>query len=429
MYSRATFAGRGNIAGTLGGRPKWLTGLADATWLNRRRIIGWSGILLLLQLALLGGVVLWSHGLFGPVAAPASSDFIAFYAAGKLALAGTPVLAYDRATHAAVENAVAHAGIVYQFFFYPPVFLLLCAPLAFLSYPAAFAAFITASLGAWLLVMRRILRQPGWTWCIPVLAYPSVFWTLGQGQNSFLTSALLGGMTLLLDSRPVVAGVLLGLVCYKPHLALLVPIALAAGGYWRTFIAAAVTVAVMVALSFILFGMETWHAYLHAIAASGAVYESGRIDLNAFVTPYGAARVLGFGASFGWMVQLVASVGSVCVVSWLWRRNPRPAERSAALMAGILLSIPLALVYDMLILTVSVGWLAREGRDTGFLPFEKFALGLCFVVPLVSRHVGRDLHVPLAPIPCLILLAFCVARTLRASMRGQEVPGRDVASV
>lgn len=423
MYSWATFAGSDRPIGSRNRKKKsWWPSidLADMTWLNRRRVIGWSAILLLLQLSLLCAVALWSYGVFGHVSRPISSDFISFYAAGKLAVAGTPALAYDQIAHAAAENAVAHDDILYQFFFYPPIFLLLCAPLAFLPYIGAFTAFVVASLGAWLLVMRSVLRQPGWTWCIPVLAFPSVFWTLGQGQNSFLTAALLGAMTLLLDSQPVIAGILLGLVCYKPHLALLVPIALAAGGYWRTFAAAAVTVAVMVGLSVALFGAETWHAYLQAMAASQGVYESGRIDFNAFVTPYGAARVFGFGASFALVAQIVASLGSACVVGWIWRRNPRLPERAAALMAGILLSIPLALVYDMLILLVAIAWLVRESRDTGFLPFEKLALGICFLVPLVSRHLGRDFHIPVAPVACLMLLAFCVVRTLRTSTPGAE---------
>ncbi|HEX2940822.1 MAG TPA: glycosyltransferase family 87 protein, partial [Rhodopila sp.] len=301
---------------------------------------------------------------------------------------------------------------------YPPVYLLLCAPLALLPYIAAFVLFQATTLAAWLLLMRRILQERGWTWCIPVLAYPAVFWTLGQGQNSFLTAALLGGMTLLIDERPVLAGVLVGLVCYKPHLALLVPVALAASGRWRAFAAAAVTVAVLVGLSAALFGVATWHAYLVAFAGSQAVYETGRIDFYAFVTPYGAVRVLGYGAGVAQAVQALVTVLTAVTIGWIWRRDPGQAERSAALIAGILLSVPLALVYDLLLLTVAIGWLVRAGRATGFLPWEKFALFCCYAVPLVSRHLGRGAHIPIAPLACVALLAFCVARTLRTAPRG-----------
>jgi len=401
---------------------RWLAALARADWLNRDRILSWGGILLALNVLLLGFLILWHHDVFIPIDPPTSTDFVSFYAAGKLALAGTPALAYDRLAHAAAETAATVPGSAYQFFFYPPVYLLLCAPLALLPYLVSFIAFQATTLGAWLCVMRGILRSGGWGWCLPVLAYPAVFWTLGLGQNSFLTAALLGGMTLLLDERPVLAGVLLGLLCYKPHLALLAPIALAAGGRWRTFGAAASTVAALLGLSVLLFGIEPWRAYLVTLGGAREVYEMGQIDLAGFITPYGAARVLGAGADTGHIVQSVASVLTVGSVGWIWWRDPGPAERSAALAAGILLSVPLALVYDLMLLTVAIGWLARAGRDNGFLPMEKLALFFCFLVPLLSRHLGQLAHVPIGPLAPAALLILCMARTIRVSKRRIVAP-------
>jgi Glycosyltransferase family 87 len=372
-------------------------------------------MLLTIEVLFLGFLVLWHHDVFIPINPPQSTDFVSFYAAGKLALAGTPALAYDQVAHAAAEVAATTPGIPYQFFFYPPVYLLWCAPLALLPYMVGFVGFQALTLGAWLLVMRCILRSPGWAWCLPMLAYPAVFWTMGVGQNAFLTAALLGTMTLLLDERPIIAGVLLGLVCYKPHLALLAPVALAAGGHWRAFAAAATTVAAVVGLSVALFGLDTWRDYLVALAGSSAVYETGQVDLAGFVTPYGAARVLGAGPNVAHVLQGVVSLLVVAVVGWIWRRDSGPAERSAALAAGILLSIPLALIYDLMLLTVAIAWLVRAGRDTEFLPWEKLALFFCFLVPLVSRHLGHALHIPLGPLAPAAMLALCLVRTLQAT--------------
>ena len=61
------------------------------------------------------------------------------------------------------------------------------------------------------------------------LAFPATFINLFHGQNGFLNAALLGAALLALDRRPVVAGILFGLLSYKPHLGLLVPLALLAG--------------------------------------------------------------------------------------------------------------------------------------------------------------------------------------------------------
>ncbi len=126
------------------------------------------------------------------------------------------------------------------------MYLLLCAPLATLPYLVAFALFLAVTLMAFVGMMWSLLRVQGVAWLLPFLAFPSVFWTIGLGQNAFLNAALFGGFTLLLERRPLTAGMLLGCLCYKPHLGLLAPVALLAGRQWRAIAGAAIVVAVMV---------------------------------------------------------------------------------------------------------------------------------------------------------------------------------------
>ncbi len=342
--------------------------------MTRERIIAGGQALLLVELTILVMLALWQHGVITGQVSRTSSDFVSFYAAGKLALAGTPALAYDQAAHFLTEQQFTVAGAPYQYFFYPPVFLLLCAPLALLPYYVAFYVFEIVTLAAFLLVMRRILREPGWTWIAPVLAFPAIFWTFGLGQNAFLTAALFGGFTLLIDRRPVVAGILLGLLCYKPHFGLLAPVALICGGHWRAFLAAGATVAALVGLSAALFGIETWQAYLTAFAGSDAVYSAGRIDYAGIVTPFGAARLLGFDPSTSYLVQAVITGGDGVAGGAVWRRAAEPSLRAATLLSATLLAVPLALLYDKLLLLIAIGWLVRDGRRDGFLPWEKTVL-------------------------------------------------------
>lgn len=385
-----------------------------AAWLHRDRIIGWSGILLVTELLAFAFLIAWTHGAFVHIDPPTTTDFVSFYAAGKLALAGVPAYAYDHTLHYAAEMGATASGIQYQFFFYPPVYLLLCAPLAMLPYLPAFILFQAATLALWLLTARRILAARGWAWCLPVLAYPAVFWTMGLGQNAMLTASLLGLATLLTDTRPCVAGILLGLLCYKPHLALLVPVALAAGGYWRSFTAAALTVAAVVGTSVAVFGLEPWHAYLDALSGARAVYETGRITLAGYVTPFGAARVLGLPASSAYAAQIAISLLTAALVGWIWHRDPDPARRGAALAGGVLLSVPLALLYDMMIAGVAILWLVRAGRRDGFLPCEKLLLAACYIMPLACRYLGQGLDLPLAPLAPAALLTLAVLRSLQA---------------
>ena len=143
-----------------------LEALRTADWLTHDRAVAWSIILLIEELLIVGFLALWQHGVFVAVHNPPSSDFVSFYAAGKLTLAGTPALAYDPAAHYLAEQSrgcVRGAG--YQYFFYPPVFLLLCAALATLPYFVSYALFQVATLLPFILVMRAVLRARTGGWC------------------------------------------------------------------------------------------------------------------------------------------------------------------------------------------------------------------------------------------------------------------------
>ncbi len=394
-----------------------INGARQANWLTRERIIAGGQLLLLIELTILVMLALWQHGVISSGVAPTSSDFVSFYAAGKLVLAGTPGLAYDQAAHFLIEQQFTVAGAPYQYFFYPPVFLLLCAPLAVLPYYVAFYGFEIATLAAFTFTMRQILREPGWSWVGPVLAFPAIFWTFGLGQNAFLTAALFGGFTLMIERRPALAGVCLGLLCYKPHFGLLAPVGLAAGGHWRSFLAAAATVAGLVLLSVVLFGFGTWQAYWTAFAGSNAVYSSGRIDYAGIVTPFGAARLLGLDPSVAYLVQASVTAAMVLVVGWAWWRNPSRNLRAATLLAATLLAVPVALLYDRLLLLVAIGWLVREGRSTGFRTWEKTVLLAAYLASLVDYAADSAWHLPLGPFITVAVLALAVRRIGDATMR------------
>src|SRR5439155_352385 len=90
------------------------------------------------------------------------------------------------------------------------------------------------------------------------LAAPTTAIAIVSGQNGFLAGALLAGGLRLAAGHPLAAGVLFGLLTYKPQLGLLVPVALAAAGLWRTLTIAGVTAILLVALTSLLFGGAIW---------------------------------------------------------------------------------------------------------------------------------------------------------------------------
>jgi hypothetical protein len=391
-------------------------------WLDSDRIFAWSVVLLVEEFALLVFLALWQHGVFVEITKPTSSDFVSFYAAGKLALAGTPALAYDQAAHFLAEQATTPGGD-YQFFFYPPIFLMLCATLAKLPYLLAFFVFEAATLGLFIAAMGAILREKGWRWIAPVLAFPPVFWTLGLGQNAFLTAAMFSGFTLLIDRKPMSAGALLGMLCYKPHFGLLAPIALVAGRRWTAFLTAAGVVGLLCGLSLLLFGVDTWLAYLRAFAGSDSVYSSGRIDYAGVVTPFGAARLLGIDADHAYMLQAAVALLMAGFVALVWYRRMSLPVRAATLLAATLMAVPLALLYDKMLLLVAIAWLVREARREGFEPWEKLLLLSTYPVSLLTWPVGSSWHVPIGPLVSITVLLMCLQRVVRTVMaRAQASP-------
>ena len=399
-------------AAEAGGAVRLFRTIRSGAWLDRERILAYATILLVIEIASFLFLIAGTHGLIVPTTEPTTTDFVSFYAAGDLANAGAPSLAYDQTAHWAAEERATEPGIHYQFFYYPPVYLLLCAMLARLPYLAAFVLFEGASLALFLVVAQHILNARGWRAIIPLLAFPAVFWTLGLGQNAFLTAALLGGATLLVERRPFVAGLLFGALCYKPHLGLLVPVALAAGGHWRAFAGATLSSLGLMAAALALFGFDTWRDFLAIAMTSPGTYENGRIQLAGIISPFAAFRVIGVDASLAYLLQLVTTLAAALLVAYFWRRRVSLPVRAAGLVAATLVAVPVMLLYDLMLALLAITWLVRAARQTGFLPWEKMTFVVLFFAALVTLSTGRYLHLPLALIGDVALLAVIAMRAV-----------------
>ena len=377
---------------------------------GRRRVTAYCAMLLAGEIVLAVFYIAGTYGLIIPLDRPATTDFVSFYAAGSLTDAGTPERAYDPSAHLDAEEHATAPGIKYNFFYYPPTYLLICAALALLPYLAAFFLFETATLAAYALVLRRILADGRWTTLFPFLVFPVVFWNFGYGQNGFLTATLFGGATLLVERRPVLAGLLFGAVCYKPHFGLLIPVALAAGGHWRAFSAAAGCVAGLVLISLLFFGQPTWQHFLAALAASHTIYESG-VKLPAFVTPFGAVIVMHGGPALAYAVQAAVSVAAAVLVAWVWARPLSLPVRAATLTAATIVAVPVALFYDLMLATVAAAWLYRSGG--GFAPTDRAVMAVLYVACLDPVRVAETTAVPLGPLAALAFLGLIAHRAWR----------------
>jgi arabinofuranan 3-O-arabinosyltransferase len=319
-----------------------------------------------------------------------ASDFVNVWAAGRMVLAGHAASVYDWPAHKLVEEtAVGHAFDGYFGWHYPPTFLFVDAALSVIPYATARVVWTFGTFPAYLTAIRAIVGdRVGY---FLGAAFPAVLANFIVGQNGFLTAGLVGGALTLIERRPALAGVLIGLLTYKPHLGLLFPIALAAGGHWRTFGVAAVVAVLIAAASWLAFGSESWNAFFASIGhTSQAFLSDGRADWSKLQTAFGLTRMLGGSETLAWVMQIAVALIAAVGVAALWRSRAGHEIKAAALATGALLATPYLYMYDLVALAVPLASLCRLGAR-GFLPHELPAIGIACLLILVFPFIKAPL--------------------------------------
>ena len=392
-----------------------LARIRDADWLDASRARAYPRIIGGVVLMALLGLVLTAHGAVDSRGEPIGTDFSNFWSASKLALMGEPAAVWDMARQYAVQKQEFGPQTGFYPFFYPPIYLLICYPLAALPYLAALFVWVTVTGWAYLAVVRRI--GAGVVGVAPILAFPAVFVSVGHGQNALLTTAILGAAALSLDRRPIVAGMLLGLLAFKPHLAVVAPLMLLASGRWRALAASAATAAALGLVSLAAFGLESWKAFLAAAPAAKAVLDDKMMAVEKLQSVFGAVRLLGGGADIAYVAQAVVALGVIAILLVLARRSLSGEAIGALVGTAAALTSPYFLDYDLALLAIPLAWATAQGVKTGFLPWEKSILVLAFTLPAFSRVIAFAIGVPLAPL-ALGLLFWCIV--LRAAMTAEQ---------
>jgi hypothetical protein len=384
--------------------------LRTGEWLTAARMRGYSLILLVLSVLVFAGWIAVADGLIDRNGQPIGTDFSNVYAAGALTWQGRSAEAYSPPLQHAAEKAVFDGREVpFYGWHYPPFFLGIAVLVAAVPYAWGLAIWLIASFAAYLAAIRAILPRPE-TWLV-ASAFPAVFVNVGHGQNGFLTTALLGGALHWIDRRPALAGVLIGLLAYKPQFGVLIPIALLAGGRWRTIGAAAVTVAVLVAVSFLTLGGGIWHAFIDSMNfTQTVVLEQGGTGWQKIQSIFSAVRAWGVSVPVAYAVQASLLLSLAASMAWLWHSDAAFELKAAALAVGSLLATPYVLDYDLVVLAIAIAFFARYGLRQGFRGYEISLLAAAWIVPLLSRSIAGVTTIPLGLIVMLALYAFVLRR-------------------
>lgn len=284
-----------------------------------------------------------------------------FHTAVSLALRGDLATLYDPDKFTALLNRLFHGylskDLEFRPWLYPPSFLLLLLPFGIIGFIPSYGLFqlVTAfaMLGG---LAAAVERRASWVG-FAALVCPAASISVISGQCSFLIVALLAGGMGLLDRRPLLAGVMFGLLSFKPQFFLLVPVVLLPGQAWRASATAAVTGLAMAAICLVWFGVEIWTGWFSAITRSTLGVDPRWFLLGRLwgESVYTCAYVLGLPPSVAEIVQtgaIVLAGGSV----WLASRIPMAsAPRVAILLTAALLSAPHSGGYDLLLLVAASG--------------------------------------------------------------------------
>ncbi len=341
---------------------------------------------------------------------PAEGDYLGIYAAGELAKKGEPAAVYDLKRHRDTQCELdRNPGGGFYPWGYPPTFLFVAGALALLPYYASMLTWTLATFAAFAAAIARISASR--RDMLLMLATPAPWFNFYIGQNGALTAALMGFGLVLLPTRPIIAGIAIGLLSFKPHLGLLIPLALLAGGYYRSFAAAALTAIGTVVLSIAAFGIEPWRMFPQQLTYVASIIERAA-EVEKIVTLFGFARGLGFSPQNAFYLQLGLTISLAALIGWLWsRRNVGFDLKAATLAAATTLATPYLFAYDLVMLTVAQAFLLRHLSTRGFDRVDAYSLlaanglilmfnkaptlplgffGSVIVMGLILRHVWKE---------------------------------------
>jgi alpha-1,2-mannosyltransferase len=323
--------------------------------------------------------------------------------------------AYGGTLNERQKNAVGFAP-----FMYPPPFIAVVAPLGFFSYFGALIAWFGVTLIPYLAAMRSILERDRMAVWI-ALAAPPAFYNIMFGQTGFLSAGLLGLGIFHVRQRPWLAGMLIGLASVKPHLGLLIPFALLAGGHWRVFASASATVIAMIAASILAFDMETWFAFIGVTIFHSEGFQHGAFPWDILTSVLSVARLSGASLDAAWQIQVCATAIILGIVILVWWQGPRRPDgfelQAAVLFSAIPLAIPLIYLYDLPVLVIAIAWLMRDMKLRGYEDWEAGVIAAAMLGLLSAKALGGvpGMHISVLSIAALFFLSLFRFRRLMAA--------------
>lgn len=384
--------------------------------------IAWSGALILSLIMLfkdfytafsLGNLSVAQGTLVG-------RDFVNVFTGGRLVLESKLDLIYDVSAYYRYQDTLFNGLVQWHNYSYTPVSFLYIWFFGLFPYAASYLLWVSLTGTAFFLAARAYVREgglPSWA----ALFLPAVAVNIWAGHYGLLFGALWLGAWRLLETHPRTAGVLVGLMIVKPHLAILVPFALIRRRAWTTFVFAGFTVLAAIVLSGLIFGVRPWMEFVGKTMG----YQAAMVDdvdkffLLMMPTVTASLNLLGAPASMVWAIQTTVAL-FMCAALWRWMPED---SKLAGLATGCatFLVLPYAFIYDMTVVNVAALLVLHRTTDLRNHPAICGLATLAFLLPLVTLGFNAA-HVPITSLLILFLLIMLLFRPPLA----HEPPSSDL---
>ena len=338
----------------------------------------------------------------------ADKDFANYWTAANLMFEGkTMDLFSPQPVYFAHLRATFGDAFPWHNWSYPPHFLLLIWPLGFFAYKAALLIFMAVTGALFAIAYRTFIGERSiiaWVAVGPFIAHN--FWV---AQNGYFSAALALGALALRDRRPVVAGILLGLLTIKPQLGLLFPFLLLAERRWTVIASAVLSTISLVGLSAAIFGVDAWRGYITEVLPY-QTFVMRNLE-GAFLTMvpsvYAALRNWTVGPDPALAVHVVVAAPIAVILIAALFRAASARDRDILVLTGTFIITPYALTYALGLFAAALGLMATRGQS--MWPEHKTRitlLALAMLLPVAMVPVGA-FRIPLAPL--IVLAVFLIA--------------------
>lgn len=310
-------------------------------------VYGWADFLMQLPKGVLG--------FRGPV----TRDFVQFYIPGTLANEGNARALYDIDAWPAIVARLI-PGVSSKR--YPPVYgpqvALFFSPLARLPYIPAMLVWMAATFIVYLACGHLLwkacprLRDHRATTALLLVAAPALHFALTFVQISAIALVCVtAAFFAMRANRPVLAGIAIGTLVYKPQLGLAFAVVFVCAAEWRIVLGALIGAAFQLAAAWAFWGTPVLRDYAGSLVRLVPVipteFEPFRFHMHSWLSFFDLLGLPQRGALAAYAVVALLTLAAALAC---WRaRGPLALRYSALLIATVLVS-PHMYVYDLVVL-------------------------------------------------------------------------------